>query len=301
MDIQTHQGEVLDSGESYTVIDCISCGYKHITPLPKVEESESLYRDKHYDDGERDRINYYERDREWWLINYGDVLNEIASYVEPGKNKTLVDVGCGAGIFLETANIQGWNSLGVEISEVAAQHCMEKGLNVLNESFSEQISSLPKDIQVIHMRNVLEHVPDPGALISLAYDKLEKGGLLAVAIPNDFNPIQKGLREANGTRPWWVAVPHHLNYFDFKSLERLVVSKGFSLSGRFTSFPIDLFLTMGDDYVEKPELGRAAHLRRVAFETFMQRAGLETLRRDMYRAFADLDIGREAFIFATKQ
>lgn len=295
-----HSGDVLDSGNGYDVIDCVACGYKHVNPLPEIEESESLYRDKHYDDGERDRINYYERDREWWLMSYGDVLDEIDRHLKQKSSNTLVDVGCGAGIFLEAATKHGWNSIGVEISELASSHCTDKSLNVVNESFTDQISSLPNDIQVIHMRNVLEHVPDPSALISVAYNKLEVGGLLVVAIPNDYNPIQLGLREVEGMKPWWVSFPHHLNYFDFESLEKLISKNGFTNKGRFTSFPIDLFLTMGDDYVNRPELGRSAHLRRVSFENFMQKAGLDKLRCDIYRSFADLDIGREAFVFATK-
>lgn len=295
-----HRGEVLDTGEGYDVIDCVLCGYKHINPLPEICDSETLYREKHYDDGERDRLTYYERDRDWWLINYGDVLNEISRYITLKNESVLIDVGCGAGIFLEAAKIHGWNAIGIEISEIAANHCTNKGLQVINESFTDQISSLPDGIRVIHMRNVLEHVPDPSSLISFAYNKLEKGGLLIAAIPNDYNPIQNGLREVNGTRPWWVAVPHHLNYFDFDSLEKLIKNNGFTLKGRFSSFPIDLFLTMGDDYVKTPELGREAHLRRVEFENFMQRAGLEKLRREMYRSFANLNIGREAMVFAIK-
>jgi SAM-dependent methyltransferase len=295
-----HDGKVLDSGDGYTIIDCNQCGFKHVNPLPDLDKTNKLYRDTHYDDGERDRLEYYERDRQWWLMNYGDILHEISKYVTFNKNDYLLDIGCGAGIFLEAAKNNKWNTVGIEISTIAAQHCKNKNLNIINDSFDGKLDGLPEKIKVIHMRNILEHIPDPVALIRSAYEKLPSGGLIVIGIPNDYNPLQKGLTQTEGYKPWWVAVPHHLNYFDYKSLESLVIKCGFSVAGRFTSFPIDIFLTMGDNYVTDPSVGKESHQRRINFENFMEKSGLSSLRRDLYRAFADLDLGREAMVFAIK-
>ncbi len=96
-------------------------------------------------------------------------------------------------------------------------------------------------------------------------------------------------------------MPHYLNYFDFKSLSALLTRFDFNVQSRFCSFPLESFLTMGDNYIEKPEKGRESHLRRVQFEWFMQYAGLGEMRRKLYRTFADLDIGREAILIAIKE
>jgi hypothetical protein len=95
-----------------------------------------------------------------------------------------------------------------------------------------------------------------------------------------------------------VAPPHHINYFDFDSLTRLLTASGFEVVVREATFPIDIFLLMGDDYVGNDELGRQSHARRKAFELTLAAAGLGGLRRALYRELAKLDLGREVLIVA---
>ena len=293
-----HGGKVLDSSEGRDVIACETCGFVHISPLPDARALEQDYKDNYYDDVTRDRIAYYERDRDWWMVSYGDVLAEIENQLAPGSGRRLLDVGCGAGIFLEAASMAGWEATGVEPGHTAASHCQGKGLTVIEDTFEGAVSGLREPFDVVHMRNVLEHVPAPAAMIEEAARRLKPGGLLVAVVPNDYNPIQKALRKVEGYRPWWVAVKHHLNYFDFESLEGLVTARGFEPVSRFCSFPIDLFLAMGDNYVETPEIGRASHLRRVRMENLFEQAGLAETRRDLYRSFANAGLGREACVVA---
>lgn len=295
-----HEGRVIDRSEGIDVIDCEDCGFIHIRPLPDAEALERDYRDNYYEDEARDRLAYYERDRDWWMISHGDVLAEITDRMAPGAGRKLLDVGCGGGLFLEAARAAGWQVLGVEPGRAAVEHCRSKGLDVLQDTFDGAAPGLPAPFDVVHMRNVLEHVPDPSAMIARAAGLLAPGGLLVAIVPNDYNPIQKALRDHEGYRPWWVAVKHHLNYFDFESLERLATRHGLEPLSRFCSYPIDLFLAMGDNYVETPALGRESHLRRVRMETLFERSGLAATRRALYRSFADAGLGREACIIARR-
>jgi SAM-dependent methyltransferase len=276
------------------IIDCTACGFRHVWPLPSESEIREHYRKTHYEDGERDRINYYECDRDWWMLSYGDVIAEIE---QATTGRRLLDVGCGAGLFLEAAAGRGFTCIGVEPSAVAAAHCQGKGLDILETEF-EGVATVPAgSADVIHMRNVLEHLRDPRALVEAAAEVLAPGGLLVAGVPNDYNPVQRTAR-AGGTRPWWLSVPHHLNYFDFDSLAGLIESSGLAIVGRTTSFPIDLFLLMGVDYIAEPALGRECHLKRVALETRMEQAGETAVRRRLYKAFAEAGIGREAIVLA---
>ena len=299
--LKKHTGNVLDKKNNYSVIDCKLCGFKHILPLPSQEQTNKLYRDIHYDDGELDRIQYYERDREWWLMNYSDILSEISNYIVLKKNHYLLDIGCGAGIFLEAAKRKKLPAIGIEISKIAAKHCQQKGLNVINGSFNDNFNDISDKINIIHMRNILEHIPDPKNMLKIAYNTMEKDSLLIVGVPNDYNPIQQGLRSVKNYEPWWVSIPHHLNYFNYNSLEKLISNCGFNVVGRFTSFTIELFLTMGDNYIKNPSVGRKSHKKRMNFENFMDKANLSSLRRNIYRAFAKLNLGREAIVFAIKK
>jgi hypothetical protein len=87
---------------------------------------------------------------------------------------------------------------------------------------------------------------------------------------------------------WWVAPPHHLNYFDFDSLSALVERLGFTVAERTTSFPMEAFLMMGDDYTKDAVLGRACHNRRKRFDLAFEAAGLKKVRHAFYRALAGI-------------
>jgi len=129
---------------------------------------------------------------------------------------------------------------------------------------------------------------------------LDSGGILCAGVPNDFSPFQIAARSALNTGDWWVAPPHHLNYFDFDSLGALLTRLGLKVAERTTSFPMEAFAMMGENYTSDPALGRACHNKRKKFDFAFEAAGLKETRRDFYRALAKLGIGREAVVIAVK-
>lgn len=70
-------GNVVILGDGYDVIDCEMCGFKYVMLFLDKFENEIFYCDSYYDDGEWDRLNYYEWDCDWWFMSYCDVFNEI--------------------------------------------------------------------------------------------------------------------------------------------------------------------------------------------------------------------------------
>lgn len=297
--VETHTGPIVDQVDAYTIIQCTNCGFRHVAPLPSNEEIDQWYREHHYNDGTRDRIDYYERDRDWWSMAFRDIYATIEQYLAPNRRR-LIDVGSGTGIFLEVGKNLSWQVVGYEPNRIAADHCRMKGLTIIESTFPPNDTDSFESVDVIHMRNVLEHVVNPTALIRAGLDRLSAGGLLVVGVPNDYNSFQRAVRLVDGIRPWWLAPPHHLNYFSFESLERLLQHCGLHLVARYTSFPIDLFLTMGDNYVDNPELGRSCHLRRVRFEQTMETANEADARRSLYRAIASAGLGRDAIVIARR-
>jgi len=129
---------------------------------------------------------------------------------------------------------------------------------------------------------------------------LVEDGLLCINVPNDFNPFQIALQEHCGYNKYWVAPPHHINYFNFDSLARLVENCGFEVIHKDATFPIDLFLLMGENYIGNDLVGRQCHMRRMNFEKNLQIAGLGNLRRSLYKSFASLALGREITLYARK-
>jgi 2-polyprenyl-3-methyl-5-hydroxy-6-metoxy-1,4-benzoquinol methylase len=295
---QNHYGEVLDSVNGFDVIDCKICGFKHIIPIPSPQELEDMYKSKYYQNVEFFNERFLE-DKDWYDLVFKDRYDSFEKIL--GYNGNILDIGCGGGYFLLYGKNRGWITLGIDPSIQSINHCKSIGLDVIEGYFDENLSEkLANKFDVVHLSEVLEHVPDPENTIFSIKKTLKPGGIVCIVVPNDYNPFQVSLIKTCNFKPWWVAPPHHINYFDFSSLENLLEKVGFTVILKETSFPIDIFLLMGDIYVGNDNLGRICHTKRKTFEKNLALAGLNNLKRNIYKALANLNIGREVVIYARK-
>ena len=295
----SHHGPVLERQEKYEVIDCAACGFAHLVPLPDRESIERMYREKYYGDMIPDYIARHTQDNDWWRQVYVSRLETMESLL-PHGGRTILDIGSGPGFFLQAARERGWRELGFEPSAQAWQHSTQVlGMQVRQEFFTEHTDIGVDAYDAIHMSDVLEHIQDPRALLRGVHRALRPGGVLCVATPNDFNPIQTALRAERDFAPWWVSAPDHINYFSFDSLQRLLERHGFDVKVREASFPIDLFLLLGQDYTTDDALGRRCHGWRMHLEQAMTALGLHAALVDVYRTLARHGLGRHAVLYAT--
>ena len=294
-----HEGLVMASANGFDVVDCEQCRFKHIIPIPTEEELEKTYKHDYYTQAHPLYIERYREDLDWWNVIATERYEILEQHLPPGRRR-LLDVGSGPGFFLLNGQKRGWKVNGIEPSVQAAEHSRGLGLDVRNAFFSEQTAPELGLFDAVNMSEVLEHIPNPAALLALVNRRLNADGLICIAVPNDFSPFQIVLRDHLGYKPWWVAPPHHINHFDFASLSILVERCGFEVVHTEATFPIDMFLLMGDNYVGNDALGRQCHSKRKQFELNLATAGGATLKRAMYEAFAKLGIGREVVLFAKK-
>ena len=296
---QDHEGPTVASDNGFDVIDCQQCGFKHITPIPTVEELERVYQHDYYKQEKPLYLERYREDLDWWNMVYTRRYDALEQHL-PANQRHMLDIGSGPGFFLLSGKERGWQVKGVEPSVQAAEHSRELGLDVENIFFSEQTAPKLGTFDAINMGLVLEHIPDPAALLKLIHQQLNDNGLVCIIVPNDFNPFQLVLRDYLGFKPWWVAAPHHINYFDFDSLSNLVERCGFEVVHKEATFPMDMFLLMGDNYVGNDELGRACHTKRINFERAINLGGAGNILAGIYSNFASQGIGREVVMFVRK-
>lgn len=293
-------GPILDRVNDFDVIACGSCGWAHVHPTPSHDELATLYRSHYYGTQKPLYIERYEEDRAWWDLTYADRYDSFESFLPPDRRR-LIDVGSGPGLFLLAGKGRGWTALGVEPAQQAAAHSRTLGLEIVEQFLTEDVAARLGRFDVVHMSEVLEHIPDPQAFLQLASSMLEPEGLVCIVVPNDYNPLQRVLREQDGYQPWWVAPPHHLNYFSPASLQSLLEKSGFEILVAESTFPIELFLLFGDNYVGNDALGRQCHGRRKRMEVLLERGGQTDLRRRIYRALAKEGVGREIMIVARRR
>jgi SAM-dependent methyltransferase len=298
MEWNGHSGPRLDTVEEFDVIECALCEFRHIVPLPTVEELEHRYSHDYYSVEKPLYIEHTTEDLEWWELVYAERYDLFESLL-PADRRRVLDVGSGPGFFLLAGKRRGWDPVGLDPSKQASGHSRGLGLETVEAFLNEDVARGLGSFDLVNLSEVLEHLPDPAKTLGQIERMLSAGGLVSVVVPNDYNPFQHALRTACGFHPWWVAPPHHINYFTFESLTRLL-SRQFEVVSTQATFPIDMFLLMGDNYVGNDALGRACHARRKAFELNLERAGLGQVRRNLYSALAKLGLGREIVMTARK-
>lgn len=296
---QGHIGPVLDSVKGFDVIDCEVCGFKHIVPIPTAEELALVYRHDYYSIEKPLYLKHNEEDQEWWNLVYSERYDFFEQNLPPERRRIL-DIGSGPGYFLLCGKKRDWQVLGIEPSVQAAAHSRELGIEIYEDFLTEQTVRQLDSFDVVYMSEVLEHIPDPTSMLKLSYSLLNNEGLLCIVVPNDYNPFQSTLRKAYGYSPWWLAPPHHINFFNFDSISHLLTQCGFKIILKEATFPIDIFLLMGENYIGDDVLGRKCHGKRKAFEQGLAKAGLNDLKRQLYRKLADIGIGREILIVGKK-
>ena len=288
-----HSGEVIDTSSGFDIIECTRCQFRHAMPLPSLAEMTAIYTEEYYSEVKPDYLSHATEDAHWAQLSYDDRLNEIEALL--GRKGRLLDIGSGPGFFLQRATETGWDAQGIEPSRQASRFSQDLGLTVTHAFFDSDSAESLGCFDAVVMTNILEQVANPIELVGQAFGVLNPGGVICVTVPNDYNGFQFSLRAA-GTRPWWLAAPHHLNYFSFDSLERLLEWVGGELKGRMTSFPMEMFALLGDDYIALPEIGRGLHNKRKQFDQTLDSA----TRASFYGSLAASGLGREAIVLAQK-
>jgi SAM-dependent methyltransferase len=298
---RVHAGPVHETVGDFSVVDCACCGFKHVLPLPTPEQLREVYAHDYYTQEKPAYIEHYLQDKPWWDAVYAERYQRLEGWL-PATRRRLLDVGSGPGLFLLNGRERGWQVRGIEPSAQAAAHSRDSlGLDVQEGFLDEHSVGALGRYDALNLGEVLEHLPDPAGMLSLAHRLLDDDGVLCTVVPNDFNPVQQLLREQQGFKPWWVAPPHHLNYFDHASLSALVARCGFEVLHVESTFPIDLFLLMGQNYIGNDTLGRQVHGQRKQLEQALLGGGAGELKARLYKAFADCGIGREVVLFARKK
>ncbi|MBI3463391.1 MAG: class I SAM-dependent methyltransferase [Planctomycetes bacterium] len=294
-----HAGPLLNQANGFDVIDCQRCQFTHVVPLPQQDQLEQIYRTEYYTTV---KPTYFERtaeDLEWWNAVYDEWYAEFERHLSSDRRRIL-DVGSGPGFFLRRGTERGWTIQGIEPSKQAAAHARSLGLEVIIDFLTADTAKQLGGFDVVHLHEVLEHLPSPVETLRLAHGLLNPGGLLSVVVPNDYNPLQALVQQQRNGAPWWVVPPHHLNYFSGKSLARLVRKAQFAVLRRTTTFPLELFLLMGEDYVGDDTVGRSIHGKRKRLELALCAGPLQSAKRRIYAALARLGIGREVVLLARR-
>lgn len=293
-----HTGCVKNYGE-ISLVDCNICGFTHVFPMPVEVELEKLYKEQFYTVDKPQYINKMEEESKYWETCVYKQRYEVFETNVDGRY--ILDIGCSGGWFLKYGKDRGWSVLGIEPAKQAAEYAREiNGISVLQKCW-DKVPIKGNCYDVVHIAQVLEHVPDPAALIEWSWFLLKPDGLLCVEVPNDFNVLQDLACKSLNVKEYWVSVPHHLNYFNKGSLNRLLLKTGFNPIRWEASFPMEMFLLMTDNYIFNEEVGQLCHKKLMNMEYLLDTTPeLSNLRQKFYAFFAENGIGRTVIVYCRK-
>ena len=128
----------------------------------------------------------------WWdptsefrpLHEINPLRLEWINALAPLVGKRVLDVGCGGGILAEAIAKKGANVKGIDLSEkalkVAELHSLESEVQVSYELIAAEALAAREAGQydVVTCMEMLEHVPDPSAIVQACATLVKPGGRL---------------------------------------------------------------------------------------------------------------------------
>ncbi len=208
------------------VVRCRGCGLVFISPRAPEGAIHEGY--------EAADNTLYMSQREGRLQTFRRAARKLAQ--RTGSQGRLLDVGCAAGYFLQTAQETGWDVEGVEISKHLAESARREFGVTVHQGDLSSAPLQPNSFDVVTFWDVLEHTYTPSKDLAKAFVLLKPGGYLLVNYPA-FDSVWAKLL---GKR-WWFLISVHLTYFTRQTIQAMAAKVGFK--------PVDYWM-----HIQKLEL-----------------------------------------------
>jgi 2-polyprenyl-3-methyl-5-hydroxy-6-metoxy-1,4-benzoquinol methylase len=199
---------------------CQDCKHGFQNPRLKYDKATELY----MDDQSASDIYTSPLQIEIDEIKYQYGVDLIGLALEGVKHKIL-DIGCGAGVFLKIAHNSGWPiCVGVDPNENYSKiYAESKGVQYIQGTLEKLDEyNIGSNYDCISMWSVLEHMNDPKKVVEKISSILTPEGVIFILVPNLDSLATRLMRQISPTFAW-----KHPNYFCKESLVTLMDKGGF--------------------------------------------------------------------------
>lgn len=204
------------------MVACTNCGLVYLNPRPSAREIGQYYPEDYMSfhravEDEAFPLMRWMRQRKF--AHRRKLLEQVCGKIRG----SVLDVGCGTGLFLNEMQQNGWQAQGVEPTRSAAEYARERFGLAVAAGFIEDLPAPAGSFDVITFWDVLEHTYSPSTSLAAAHRLLADNGWVAINVPNWRSPD----RPLFG--PHWIGYdpPRHLYVFTRQTLTRLLENAGF--------------------------------------------------------------------------
>lgn len=213
----------------FTLVKCAHCGLEYISPRPDTQEIGAYYNDEYFKKRtDRGYDDYFSEDTRREIervidLNLRDL--EFYEYEETlGKEKSILDIGCAAGYFLNFMRERDWDATGVDISHACVEFARGEGLRAYEDDYLEIAFARPFDL--ITLWASIEHLHYPDRFLEKAHDELKKGGRLYLS---SCRVDGLNFMRLKGSRWRFYNFPEHLYFFSRHLMEKILEQNGFRI------------------------------------------------------------------------
>ena len=209
----------LYSKNSCDILQCTECG------LGRAEaesfDVNTYYTEDYFTGARRDGYADYRGSESVLRREFARTLDFIRHFRDGGR---LLEIGCAYGFFLQEAR-QFYEVAGIEIADAAVTFCRTRGLSVTHGIADEAALAQFGMLDVIVLLDVIEHLADPQATLTLCRKHLNPGGVIVITT-GDFASFYARLA---GSHWRLMTPPQHLWFFTPESIRRVSHSLGLTM------------------------------------------------------------------------
>ena len=233
----------------FRIVDCNNCEHVYVENQVKESVLGDLYATSTVD------VKFQERSLDSNLYKYEIlVYNKYLHYLQTTfrSDESVLDVGAGDGKFLHFLNTHtNYKLSAMEFSEKSSEFITKiVGKDDYYNTAISQTNFNGKKFKIISLWGVMEHLPNPLVELSKCKEILEKDGIILVLVPNFYSRALKIF----GVKTPTINPRSHLQYFSYKSFEKLANNSGLEIEAYFQELPvIDLmyeYINYSEELVE---------------------------------------------------
>jgi SAM-dependent methyltransferase len=166
------------SGGTIELRRCRHCGFAQPDRMPSLPR----YFERMYDQQWSADWVAQEFESTYKDVIFKGILDELDRRV-PSKPRALLDIGSHAGRFLQLAVKAGWRAEGTEINPRTASYAVEHTGATVHRIRAERVAELGTRFDAVTLTDVLEHIPEPLALLTTMKAALAARGWISIKVP----------------------------------------------------------------------------------------------------------------------